>query len=78
MKRRDVLALLACAAISSVKVRAQSARTYRILWLSTESQPDPFIDGFRDGLRSQGLIEGQHAGLSIFSCRAGRRSGQRA
>jgi len=65
MKRRDVLALLACAAIPVPGLRAQSARTYRILWLSTESQPDPFIDGFREGLRSQGLIEGQHVVLEL-------------
>jgi putative ABC transport system substrate-binding protein len=31
-----------------------------ILWVSTETQPDPFIDGFRDGMRALGYIEGRN------------------
>jgi putative ABC transport system substrate-binding protein len=41
-------------------VRAQQpTKMYRILWVSTESQPDPFLDGFREGLRSRGYVEGK-------------------
>ena len=38
----------------------QGRRTYFILWVSTEAQPDPFIAGFRDGMRERGYIEGQN------------------
>jgi putative tryptophan/tyrosine transport system substrate-binding protein len=41
-------------------VRAQQpTKVYRIFWVSTESQPDPFLDGFREGLRSRGYVEGK-------------------
>ena len=30
-----------------------------MLFRSTEAQPDPFIDGFREGLRQHGYVEGQ-------------------
>jgi len=33
---------------------------HTILWVSTEAQPDPFVDGFREGLRERGYIEGQN------------------
>jgi putative ABC transport system substrate-binding protein len=40
--------------------RAQEAtRPHRILWLSTQSQPDPFLDGFREGMRAKGYVEGK-------------------
>jgi len=32
---------------------------HRIGWISTEAQPDPFVDGFREGLRRHGYVEGQ-------------------
>jgi putative ABC transport system substrate-binding protein len=31
-----------------------------ILWVSTEAQPDPFIEGFRQGMKARGYIEGQN------------------
>ena len=31
-----------------------------ILWVSTEAQPDPFIEGFREGMKSRGYIEGRN------------------
>lgn len=40
--------------------RAQESRVYRILWLSTASGPDPFLDGFREGLRALGYAEGKN------------------
>jgi putative ABC transport system substrate-binding protein len=35
------------------------------LWVSTEAQPDPFIDGFRDGMRVRGYIEGQNLAFTL-------------
>jgi len=43
----------------------QPARTYRILWVSTASQPDPFLDGFREGLRARGYIEGKNVDFEL-------------
>jgi len=41
--------------------RAQDAtKPYRVLWVSTQSQPDPFFEGFREGMRSQGYVEGKN------------------
>ena len=41
--------------------RAQEAtKLYRIFWISTGSQPDPFLDGFREGLRARGYVEGKN------------------
>jgi putative ABC transport system substrate-binding protein len=37
-----------------------TAKTHFILWVSTEAQPDPFIAGFREGMRERGYIEGQN------------------
>ncbi len=44
--------------------RAQTAPP-RIGWLSAESQPDPFLEGFREGLRRLGYIEGQNVVLEL-------------
>ena len=66
MKRREFIALLGGAAALPFAANAQQpARTYRILWASTESQPDPFVDGFRDGLREHGYIEGRNVVLNL-------------
>ena len=37
----------------------------RIGWISTEPQPDPFVDGFREGLRRHGYVEGQNIVLEL-------------
>ena len=42
-----------------------STRVYRIYWLSTQSQPDPFLDGFREGLRARGYVEGKNVVLEL-------------
>jgi putative tryptophan/tyrosine transport system substrate-binding protein len=34
-------------------------------WISTETEPDPFIDGFREGLRRHGYVEGQNVVLDL-------------
>jgi len=33
---------------------------HRILWLSTAFGADPFLDGFKDGLRALGYVEGKN------------------
>ena len=65
MNRREMIARLAAAAALPTSARAQVDRTYRILWLSTAADPDPLLDRFRDGLLSNGLVEGQHVSLEI-------------
>jgi putative tryptophan/tyrosine transport system substrate-binding protein len=37
-----------------------STKIHRIFWVSTQSQPDPFLDGFREGLRARGYFEGKN------------------
>ena len=41
-------------------------RVYRIFWVSTQSQPDPFLDGFREGLRARGYVEGKNVALELY------------
>jgi putative ABC transport system substrate-binding protein len=44
---------------------AQPGNGRTILWVSTEAQPDPFIDGFRDGMRERGYVEGQNLSFTL-------------
>jgi putative ABC transport system substrate-binding protein len=49
-----------------VVARAEdSTRAYRIFWVSTQSQPDPFLDGFREGMRARGYIEGKNVAFEL-------------
>src|SRR5262245_9685264 len=64
MKRRDFIALISAAlACPSVALAEEAARVYRIYWLSTQAQPDPFLEGFREGLRARGYVEGRNVVL---------------
>jgi putative tryptophan/tyrosine transport system substrate-binding protein len=67
MRRREFITMLGGAAVAwPLGARAQqSAKIYRIFWASTESEPDPFVDGFRDGLKERGYIEGKNVVLSL-------------
>ena len=66
MRRRDVLTLLGGAAVAwPFAIQAQTAKLRRIFWVSTESQPDPFVDGFREGLRERGYVEGKDVILEL-------------
>jgi len=67
MIRRKFFAVAGGAAVAwPLAARAQQARkNFRILWVSTESQPDPFLDGFRDGLRARGYVDGQNVTIEI-------------
>ena len=61
MRRRDFIALICVAVMYPRTTRAQQpTKLYRIFWVSTGSQPDPFLDGFREGLRERGYVEGKN------------------
>jgi len=61
LRRRGFFTLIGGAAVVwPLLARAQQpAKIHRIFWVSTESQPDPFLDGFREGLRERGYVEGK-------------------
>jgi putative ABC transport system substrate-binding protein len=61
MRRREFLSLVGGATVGCpLAARAQQSKVQFILWVSTEAQPDPFIAGFRDGLRARGYLEGHN------------------
>ena len=67
LDRRAFLAGTAATLVSSL-ARAQPQRSlppHRIGWISTETEPDPFVDGFREGLRRHGYVEGQNVTLDL-------------
>src|SRR5215207_8194808 len=43
----------------------QPTKVHFILWVSTEAQPDPFIAGFREGMRERGYVEGQNVAFVL-------------
>ena len=63
--RRAFLALMATVLLPPAARAQQAGRLHRIGWISTEPQPDPFIDGFREGLRKRGYVEGQNVILEL-------------
>jgi putative ABC transport system substrate-binding protein len=66
MRRRDFIRLAGAAMAWPVAARAEdSTRVYRIFWVSTQSLPDPFLDGFREGLRARGYVEGKNIALEL-------------
>jgi putative ABC transport system substrate-binding protein len=71
MRRRDFVTFLGSAAATwPLAARAQKPeKLHRIFWVSTEDQPDPFLDGFREGLRERGYIEGKNV---VFELRIAR------
>jgi putative ABC transport system substrate-binding protein len=61
MRRREMIAAgvsNACLAMP-LFARAQQ-KVHTVLWVSTETQPDPFIDGFREGMAALGYVEGRN------------------
>jgi putative ABC transport system substrate-binding protein len=61
MRRRQFIALLGGAAVCPIAARAQElGKLKRIGFLRVGPPPASFIDGFRQGLRELGFIEGQH------------------
>ncbi|MBR1190851.1 ABC transporter substrate-binding protein [Bradyrhizobium sp. AUGA SZCCT0160] len=66
MKRREFITLVGAAMAWPVAALAHDpTRVYRIFWVSTGSQPDPFLDGFREGLRARGYVEGKNVALEL-------------
>jgi putative tryptophan/tyrosine transport system substrate-binding protein len=65
MRRREFFGFVGAAMAWPVVARAQEVRRlYRIFWASTDSQPDPFLDGFREGLQALGYVEGKNVELA--------------
>jgi putative ABC transport system substrate-binding protein len=67
MKRRDFIALLGAGmALPFGMARPIAAaapnpmKIHRIFWVSTQSRPDPFLDGFLEGMRARGYVEGKN------------------
>ena len=60
MRRRQFLAGCAAATAWPLVARAQARKAHTVLWVSTEAQPDPFIEGFREGMRGRGYVEGEN------------------
>src|SRR5262245_58125602 len=67
MRRRAFFSLLGVAIAWPMVARAEkSTARHRIFWISTGSQPDPFLDGFREGLRKRGYVEGRNVVLELY------------
>jgi ABC transporter substrate binding protein len=62
MKRRNFIILLGCPVIGRpvVALAQEAGRIRRSGFLRVGPPPAAFIDGFRQGLRELGLVEGQH------------------
>ena len=41
------------------------AKVHRILWVSTGTRPDPFLEAFREGLRARGYVEGKNVAFEL-------------
>jgi putative tryptophan/tyrosine transport system substrate-binding protein len=66
VNRHAFLAAIAATAVPCpARAQLQRGVSARIGWISTEAQPDPFIDGFREGLRLLGYVEGQSVILDL-------------
>jgi putative tryptophan/tyrosine transport system substrate-binding protein len=63
--RRAVLIGLVTALLPSSVNAQKSPMLSRMGWLSAGSDPDPFLEGFREGLRKLGYVEGQNIILEI-------------
>jgi putative ABC transport system substrate-binding protein len=64
MERRVFLAgLIAMSGVPLGARAQQAAKVHRIGWLSAGSEPDPFLESFRAGLRSLGYLEGENLSL---------------
>ena len=67
MERRTFLAMISGSLLAAPLAAEgqQAGKVHRIGWISTEAQPDPFVDGFREGLRQYGYVEGQNLILDL-------------
>src|SRR5258708_12792589 len=66
MRRRDFITLVGGALAWPLAAHAQApTKLYRIFWVSTETQPVPFLEGFREGLRARGYVEGKNVAFEL-------------
>jgi putative tryptophan/tyrosine transport system substrate-binding protein len=65
VSRRVFLGWLMLLAAPRTGAAQSSKNPPRIGWISTEPEPDPFLAGFREGLRQQGWLEGQNVTLMV-------------
>ena len=63
LTRRALLAAVAGALAPRV-AGAQTVTPPRVGWLSAGSEPDPFLEAFREGLRRLGYVEGRNVVLA--------------
>jgi ABC-type uncharacterized transport system substrate-binding protein len=61
---RRVFLIGAAAALCARPAHAQQPRP-RIGWISTDKEPDPFLEGFREGLRQYSWIDGQNVEVVV-------------
>jgi ABC-type uncharacterized transport system substrate-binding protein len=78
MNRRAFITGLGAVLGSAIGARADQVSAPHIGWLSAGSQPDPFLEAFREGLGKLGYVEGQnvvldtrHAHGNLQALRAG-------
>ena len=67
--RRALLIGLAGVLLPSTAPAQKPATPPRIGWLSAGSEPDPFLEAFREGLRGLGYVEGQNIVLETRHAR---------
>jgi len=67
--RRALLVGVAAILVPSRAFAQTPAAPPRIGWLSAGSQPDPFLDGFREGLRALGYVEGRNIAIETRHAR---------
>ena len=61
MVARRAFLTLSLTALAARVASAQPAKPIpRVGWLSTDAEPDPFIDGLREGLQAHGYVDGQN------------------
>jgi putative tryptophan/tyrosine transport system substrate-binding protein len=64
-RRAFLVGMAATLAPCMAAAQPQRSLPPRIGWISTETEPDPFVDGFREGLRRHGYVEGQNLILEL-------------
>src|SRR5258708_20590754 len=66
MRRRDFVRLIGGALAWPRAGHAQApTKLYRIFWVSTGTPPDPFLGGFREGMRARGYVEGKNIAFEL-------------
>jgi putative tryptophan/tyrosine transport system substrate-binding protein len=65
LSRRTLLGCVILLAVPATGTAQPAKALPRIGWISTEPEPDPFVAGFREGLRQHGWIEGQNVVLQV-------------